>query len=174
LLDFKFSWARVPYEDHKLQTQVYCLLADAMGLSTQELWYGIVLHRPLDYGQSAATRAAILQVFRANGTLADLSPLPGSKSRDIEAPSHRGSRRTASVAPGWKAFLFRYDPAAAAANLARALEYWRGEREAIPQTDKPRKCTACAMNAAGLCEHALRKPLRRTATEGPAVAWRDA
>jgi hypothetical protein len=59
---------------------------------------------------------------------------------------------------GWRAFLERYDRARVEGHLAWALDYWQGRRESQPATDCPRKCFSCPLNAAGLCEHALREP----------------
>jgi hypothetical protein len=164
LLDFKFSGGKAPFRDHEVQAEVYALLAGSMAFSTDELCFGIVMFPStgLENGlrDAAVTKATKLQVFAEDGTLDKISTECEQARKRLM--TGRGNKVTVE-SQGWKAFLYHYDPKKATNDLTWALGYWLGEREAIPVSQAPwdqwpRKCTACPLNAVGLCEHALEKP----------------
>jgi hypothetical protein len=164
LLDFKFATAKWPYRDQQVQPQIYGLLAASMGFSTDDLWLGIVMFPPTrtagNSSEAGSMNAAMLRFLNEEGTLHVIY------QRCEEARSalltSRARQKTID-STGWKAFLYRYDAKKAESDLAWALGYWLGEREPVPVSQAPwdrwpRKCSACPLNAAGLCEHAMEKP----------------
>jgi hypothetical protein len=159
LLDYKFSRAKRPYRNHKVQAEIYALLAESMGFSTEELCLGIVLFPQAGFGygfqDTASAKADKLRSFRADGTLRRIY----ESCEQARTALLTGRDKPATIkSESWNAFLYRYNAKKAAKDLAWALEYWTGVREPIPQEDRPRKCFACPMNAVRLCEHALDEP----------------
>jgi hypothetical protein len=157
LLDFKFSNARQPYPSQVVQTEVYALLTEARGFFTEELCLGIVIFPPTGFFGRDAAVAKSEELLRLNeaGTLPEIYELCDRERADLL--KSRGSRRTIE-GDGWKAFLYRYDRKRAEEAVAWALQFWRGEREPVPESQRPRKCFACPFNAARLCQHALQEP----------------
>jgi hypothetical protein len=159
LLDFKFSAAKKPFRSHEVQAETYSLLAQSMEFATEQLCFGIVLFPAAAHGSSlrnaTLTKIAMLQSFNEDGTLRKISEQCEQARKDLLASR---AKMTTIEADGWKVFLFRYDPSKAAKDLTWALGYWLQEREPVPVKRFPNKCFACALNAVGLCEHALREP----------------
>ena len=159
LLDFKFSGAKEPFRDQEVQAEIYALLTQSMEFATEQLCFGIVLFPPAGSGNglrdAALTKAALLHHFNADGTLHKISEYCEQARLALVAG---GSKTRTVQSEGWKAFLFRYDQKKAEKDLAWALEYWLSKREPIPVKCRPRKCFACPLNAAALCEHALQQP----------------
>jgi len=157
-LDFKFSSATRVFPGQKLQAALYALLAQSMGFDASELCFGVVLlPRP---GQLGGLREALkfkeerLRALERPGLLTEiyercedarLGLLLGGRSRQVR----RGE---------WRAELFRHGRGETERQLAPLLEFWRKQRDARPQTESGRKCTACPFNAAGLCEFSLAAP----------------
>jgi hypothetical protein len=159
LLDFKFSGAKAPFRDHEVQTEVYALLTESMEFSAEQLCFGIVMFPSVGLGGSlrdaALTKAARLQSFNEDGTLHKIYEQCDQARQALIAGA---AKKKTVESEGWKAFLFRYDPNKAAKDVTWALGYWLSEREPVPVQRWPRKCFACALNAVGLCEHALQAP----------------
>jgi hypothetical protein len=162
LLDFKFSAARKPFRDHEVQAEIYALLAESMKFSTEQLCFGIVIFPSAALGSSlrdaALTKAAMLRSFTDDGILQKIYEQCEQARKMLLV----GQAMTTTIeSDACKTFLFRYDPKKAERNLNWALQYWLDEREPIPEKHFPRKCFACSVNAAGLCEHALQIPDHR-------------
>lgn len=159
VLDFKFSGAKEPFPNHKVQAEVYALLTGRMDFSTEELCLGIVMFPSTGFvgshREAGATKAARLQLLKEDGTLHKISERCEQARRELLAGR---TKKTTIESQDWKAFLFRFDARKAARDLAWALEYWLDEREPIPVKRWPRKCFACPLNAVMLCEHAMQKP----------------
>jgi hypothetical protein len=159
LLDFKFSGAKKPFRDHEVQVEIYALLAQSMGFSTEQLCLGIVLFPPTGFGTSlrdtVESKADMLRSRNEDGTLHKISQQCEQARQELLIDGHK---KTTITAEGWTASLFRYDSNKAASDLNWALGYWLQEREPIPVKRWPQKCFACPLNAVGVCEHALREP----------------
>ena len=159
LLDFKFSGAQRPFRDHEVQVEVYGLLSQSMGFSTEQLWLGIVMLPPVggahDPETSLLTKSSRLACFNADGTLHQIYERCQQKTKTLVA---RGFARTKVESERWTAYLFRFDPSRATQDLSWALQCWLSERDPLPEKRYPRKCSACPLNALGLCEHALGPP----------------
>jgi hypothetical protein len=105
-------------------------------------------------GPQGAARAKEerLRALARDGTLAALVERCEEARRSM--PASRAARSVVE-GEGWKAFLDRYDRAAAERDLGWALDFWLGQREPVPERRYEKKCAACPFNAAGLCEYAL-------------------
>lgn len=159
LLDFKFSAAKKPFRSHEVQAQTYSLLTQSMEFATEQLCFGIVLCPTAGHGSSlqdaTQMKTAMRQSFNEDGTLRQISEQCERARKDLLASR---TKMTTIEADGLKVFLFRYDPSKAAKDLTWAFGYWRQQREPVPVKRFPNKCFACALNAVGLCQHALREP----------------
>jgi hypothetical protein len=155
ILDFKFSRAVKPFDDSKVQAEIYALLAESMGFTAEHLFLGIVIFPPSGFGGNHGDKEAMLQFLNEHGTLHRIYKRC-EKARKVLMTD--GAETKTIESEDWRAFLFRYDRNKAEKHLKWALEYWFSEREPIPEKRYPRKCFACALNAAGLCEHALQEP----------------
>jgi hypothetical protein len=154
LLDFKLSRAKKAFRDHRVQAEIYALLAESMAFSTDQLYLGIVLFPSVGPG-SSLTKTAMLKALTEDGTLHKISEQCARARESLAADDSQGGTVESEC---WKAFLFRYDPKKAVRNLTWALGYWLAEREPIPVKRLPRKCFACPWNAIGLCPHAQHPP----------------
>jgi len=159
LLDFKFSSAKRPFRDHEMQAEVYALLVESMGFSSEELYLAIAIlpgaghmARP---GETAKIGGAELRSFAGAGTLHTIYEQCQQRRKTLLSSP---ISQTIVEGDNWKTFLFRYDREKATKDLSWALKYWLHEREPKPEKRNERKCRACALNAAGLCEHALQGP----------------
>jgi hypothetical protein len=163
LLEFKFTKGKKPFRDQEVQAELYALLTGCMGFSTEGLCFGVVMFpsESLSGGLSkaASTKAAALRCLDEDGTLQKIAEQCEQARGRLLAGR---AKRTTVESANWKAFLIGYDADRAAKDLGWALGYWLAERDATPVRESkwdawPRKCFACPMNAAGLCEHAMQK-----------------
>ena len=162
VLDFKFSAGQRPFRDQAVQAETYAVLAASVGFAADELCFGIVLFPTsgLTGREAARAKEDMLRMLNEQGALARVY----ERCEQARQQLLRGQMVSIAVAGvGWKAFLYRYDPARAARNLRWALDFWLGERGPLPVGELPwdrwpRKCFACPFNAAGLCEYALQAP----------------
>lgn len=164
LLELKFSRGREPFRDQIVQAQIYSLLAESMGFSTNQLYYGIVILPPwgLQIGmeQAVSMKSASLERFQADGTLPKIYSCCEAARREVLA---KDLKRTIVREGTWSAFLYRHDREEIEDNLSWAIDYWSGDREPVPVGEAPwdrwkNKCSACPYNAAKLCEHSLQPP----------------
>jgi hypothetical protein len=159
LLDFKFSNARRPFPNHLVQAAAYGFLAEGAGFSARGLCVGVVLFPP--GGRAAGPREAARAKEKVLRRLGEKGTLQEIHERCLEARGRLLQGKAAGLqveGEGWRAFLQRYDRKRVEGHLAWALDYWQGRREPQPETVYDKKCFACPLNAAGLCEHALREP----------------
>ncbi len=161
ILEFKFTAARRPFQDHEVQAEIYSLLAQGMGFDTGELYFGIIIFPPFIRGPSpseaALAKSTMLEFFKEDGTL---DKIAGQCSQAREAAIQTKQRRAQVEGDPWRAFLYKFSPKKATKDLDWALGYWLSEREPAPVTDYPKKCYSCPLNAANICEHALEGPDR--------------
>jgi hypothetical protein len=157
LLDFKFSRANAPFENHIVQAEVYGLLAQLNGFSTQNLCLGIVFLPQTERvdGIDPMPKDARLSLLNSKGTLHEINERCHQEAKILV---ESGFRRRKVESERWTAHLFRYDERKANGDLDWALKYWLLEREPIPEKKHARKCAVCPMNALRLCEHALSDP----------------
>lgn len=156
ILEFKFSAASRPFMNHVVQTATYGVMAERMGFEVGQLILGVVLLEPHGFVGSlrdlGETKAALLDMMAEEGVLDDIVAQCNAGREQII------SQKLAFLdvrGNGWTAFLARYDSRKATGWVTSALQYWRGAREARPETSYPNKCRACPYNAADLCAHKL-------------------
>ena len=159
LLDFKFSRAKTPFRNHTVQAEVYGLLAQSMGFSTEQLCLGIVLLSPAEPANALqlapSAKDALLSTFHDGGTLDEIYALCKQEAKRLVTS---GIEDKKIESRSWTAHLFRYDQRRIERDLGWALQYWLSQREPIPEKNYPKKCMACPLNQMRLCDKALQEP----------------
>lgn len=154
--ELKFSRSDKVWPSQEIQAKLYGWLLQENGFDTSELTTAIVLFPPIareaDLRGLGATKAAALEILAADGMLdALIKRVKRERARLLKT----GDDVTMIAHEGTTIQLARYDHEAAVKKLDWALQYWRGEREPLPVTRSPGKCSACPMNAASLCPRPL-------------------
>jgi hypothetical protein len=117
LLEYKFGASARPWRDHHVQARAYGLLLHLSGFLVDRLRYALIYPaaEPEPRGREDLEREVIAEALRGGGGV-------------------------------WgKAFVARiypFDPREAEEDVAWALGFWRGEREAVP-TSRAGECRAC-------------------------------
>jgi CRISPR/Cas system-associated exonuclease Cas4 (RecB family) len=118
VFEYKFSRSRRAYPSHHVQAGFYGLLLKNLGFDTGKLFYAIVV----------ADRRA-----RHDLNLRD---------NVVEAVKKNGFKNAILPIENAVIYLNRFDEEAAKSSLEWALQYWKGQREAISTTN-PNKCRNC-------------------------------
>ncbi len=118
VFEYKFSRSRRAYPSHHVQVGFYGLLLKNLGFDTGKLFYAIVV----------ADR-------RARNDL-------NLRDNVVEAVKKNGFKNAILPIENAVIYLNRFDEEAAKSSLEWALQYWKGQREAISTTN-PNKCRNC-------------------------------
>jgi len=118
ILECKFTKSRTPQNSHHVQAGVYAKLLENMGFDSSQLRYVIALVSP---------------ELKTDPTL--FTRLLKTSTETASLPSHLEFE-------GGIICKYDYDSELAVANIEWALEYWKGNRDAIP-TRNPNKCRSC-------------------------------
>ena len=125
IYEFKFSKSQKPFRSYHVQAQIYGFLLREMKFKTTSLSYAIIIIPP---------------VMRNNIRLMKELPKRILQSFFLEA-LHKKEKSMLTI-DNVKIFINKFNPAQAERNLNWALEFWKGERIAIP-TSKIYKCQRC-------------------------------
>jgi CRISPR/Cas system-associated exonuclease Cas4 (RecB family) len=124
------KFARTPenlYDNHKVQAWLYSFLLDKAGFDVSEL-RSLILRFPSDFPRDADAVQSVEQLAIEQALSTNESELPRRSRvlKQFDAWSH--------IRP--------YDPVKWLNELDHALDYWRGERPAVP-TDVAIRCQYC-------------------------------
>lgn len=140
LKDYKFSSYRRVFPSHRFQVDLYGYLLNKNGLNTDKLKCAIAILSPR-LSREMVSPDEIIYVIKAG-----------------QAEMRR--KRYSSMylnAPGIYGELYSFSLDKAEQHLSWAIDYWT-KRRRPKSTTKPKKCEACAFNAAGVCNEALAGP----------------
>jgi CRISPR/Cas system-associated exonuclease Cas4 (RecB family) len=117
LLEHKFGASARPWRDHHVQARAYGLLLHLSGFLVDRLRYALIYPaaEPEPRGREDLEREVVAEALRGGGGV-------------------RGKTFVARIYP--------FDLREAEEDVAWALGFWRGEREAVP-TSRAGKCRAC-------------------------------
>lgn len=120
VFDRKTTWyPEKLYANQRIQTWLYGFLFDQLGLDTSDLQIAILRHqRHIHPEMAVALQQRVLDEYMEYG------------------------EGVHEIIPGATVHIFDYDLADHLKDLKWALEYWRGERDAVP-TKKAGKCESC-------------------------------
>ena len=123
LLEHKFSRRPLPFRGHHVQAGLYCHLMNLMGWDTSRTKYALVMAPP---------------ECREDGALREIPQ---------HILKHKGERKLMLELQSGCANIYinDFDPAKTVDDLNWALDFWRGERSAVP-TKKHGKCMVCQFN----------------------------
>jgi len=125
IYEFKFSKSQKPFRSYHVQAQIYGFLLREMKFKTTSLFYAIIIIPP---------------EMRNNIRLMKELPKRILQSFFLEA-LHKKEKSMLTI-DNVKIFINKFNPAQAERDLNWALEFWKGERIAIP-TSKIYKCQRC-------------------------------
>jgi len=118
IFEYKFSRSKRAYPSHHVQAGFYGTLLKSLGFNTEKLHYAIVV----------ADR-------RARND-------PNLKDNALEAVMKNGLKAAILPIENAVVFLNKFDEREAEASLDWAIQFWKGEREAI-STSNHNKCRVC-------------------------------
>jgi hypothetical protein len=118
IFEYKFSRNRRAYPSHHVQAGFYGLLLNSLGFNTEKLFYAIVV----------ADRKA--------------RDDPNLKESVFVAVKNNGLKKTILPIENAVIYLNKFDKQEAKASLDWAIEFWKGQREAI-LTKNSNKCRVC-------------------------------
>ncbi|MFC7250186.1 PD-(D/E)XK nuclease family protein [Halomicroarcula sp. GCM10025324] len=112
------------FKNQRIQVWLYGYMLDSLEFDTDNLQIAILSHEQ------------------------SLDPEVGKQLQDVIIQSYSGystGKTELSKEPEAYIYLFDYDPTDHLEDLDWALEYWRGDREAVP-TKKAAKCRSCPLS----------------------------
>ena len=118
IFEYKFSRRKRAYPSHHVQAGFYGLLLKSVGFDTQKLFYAIVV----------ADRRA--------------RDDPNLKDNVLEAVMKNGLKKAILPIENAVIHLNKFDEQEAESSLEWAIEFWKGQREAISTTNR-NKCRIC-------------------------------
>jgi CRISPR/Cas system-associated exonuclease Cas4 (RecB family) len=118
VFEYKFSRSRRTYPSHHVQAGFYGLLLKSLGFDTGKLFYAIVVadRRVRD---DPSLRDNVVEAVKKNGPENAILPIENAVI-----------------------YLNKFDEQAAQSSLEWAIQFWKGQREAISTTN-PNKCRNC-------------------------------
>lgn len=118
VFEYKFSRSRRAYPSYHVQAGFYGLLLKSLGFDTGRLFYAIVVadRRVRD---DPSLRDNVVEAVKKNGTENAILPIENAVI-----------------------YVNKFDEEAAQSSLEWALQFWKGQREAISTTN-PNKCRNC-------------------------------
>ena len=122
VFEYKFSRSQRDYLSYHVQARTYGLMLKSMGFDISRLFYAIVV---------------------ADRRAKDDDQL---KVRVVDAVLKNGLKEAVLTLENAVVYLNKFDPNEAELALDWAIEFWKGQREAI-QTMNPNKCRSCEYNA---------------------------
>lgn len=128
ICEFKFSKYQIPFRSYHVQAQIYGHLLREMGLKITSLFYAIIIISPEMRNNKKLMKEIGNRVFQ-------------SFSKELLFRKEKSILTIDNV----KIFIYKFNPTKAEKCLNWALEFWKGERKAIP-TKKLNKCKSCEYN----------------------------